>query len=224
MSRKMAEFLPYREQRIVAFSRNQWLDFIARPGARSTDPEFNRPFVTPASENSLIDKIQGYEITKVWIDEAHEIEVVMAKSELTEDLIAELEKLAKEMTEGFQATKQKVALLAPEALSVLTAKGWAKKSHIGGEEFVPHQVYLGKRGALIGHFKPADAATYQRMEMPIEDALTRLSGFYEIAELCCVNGYHLRIIDIRSAVSERLEKEEMAKKADVYADIGFGTW
>lgn len=215
------------------FNSDQWAKFLSTPGARSTDPEFNQPvrpagksilLSTPSGEDSLIDKIQGLEATEVWVDEVYEIEEMMAKSELTEDMKAELEKLAKEMTEGFQANKQGVTLLAPEALTVLSAKGYGKQSHIGGEEFVPHEVYLGKKGALIGCFKPTEASAYQRMEMPIEDALTKLSGFRQIAELSCADGYQSRMSDIRNAVSAQREKEELAKKADVYADIGFGTW
>src|SRR3569832_2070143 len=41
--RRKVAFQPCREQRIVASSGNQWADFLARPGARSSDPEFSPP-------------------------------------------------------------------------------------------------------------------------------------------------------------------------------------
>lgn len=187
--------------------------------------------VRPLTDSTKF-KIKGREATEVWIDELstdfkdnQTDEEIMGKLDVMKgETKAALEALAAEMQEFFQKPHV-VSLLAPEALTVLqSAKGFAKVSHIGGEEFVPDKVYLGKKGKLIGTFKSKDAAAYQHMEMPIDDAISKLDGFFEVTEQACEDGYHARIKSIRSQVAAEREAEGLAEKADVYASIGFGSW
>lgn len=179
----------------------------------------------PISKDSFVEKTLGKSADFIVFDEVQDIEEIMAKAEPTEEMKAELEKLAKEMQEYFQAKPTVVSLLAPAALTVLIpTKGYSKSSHIGGEEFVPDGVYLGKKGKLIGTFKPKDAAPYKHMEMPIDDALSQLSNLFTICEDSCADGYQSRMSDIRNSAIKQREAEELVEKADVYRDIGFGTW
>lgn len=138
----------------------------------------------------------------------------------------EMEKLAEEMEVYIaSAPSVKVRLAAPEMLTVMIpGKGFSKVSHIGGEEFIPHGVYLGKRDKLIATFKPVDAVTYHHMEMPVDEAMTNLAGYDEFATNSCDGGYSLRIRDIRNNVQRAQELEQVAEKSAQYADLGFGSW
>ena|GEM_PF-2241991 len=186
---------------------------------------------TPLRKNDLFGdftKIKGRTADWIITDEVAQINHVedeMATTEMSEVSKAALEKLAAEMQKGFESAKPVVTLLAPESLTVLmTSKGYQKAGHIGGEEFVPQSIYLGKKGKLIACFKPREAAAYQHAEMPVDDALVKMAGFAEAAEASCADGYKSRMNDIKKEVTQQRDAERLAEKADVYKDIGFGSW
>lgn len=136
-----------------------------------------------------------------------------------------LNDLAAEINEGFKdaaGAGARVELLASELLTTLTAKGYSKTPHIGGEDFIPVSVHLGKRGKLIAVFKPTEAAAYQVMEMAVDDAITKLSSFDDILDICCEGGYKSRLSDIRKLTLQAREVEELAAKGAVYEE--YGSW
>jgi len=180
-------------------------------------------------------KIRGQEITGIWLDELAEIEDYedfdMAKDNPIHPEVHEaLTKLAERMTAWFVEQKingsyddTKLSLLAPSMLTVNTpGKGYKKHNHIGGEEFYPQSVYVGKTNRLIFVFKPVDAQPYSEMEMTENEAQTQLDKFRSVANMAAGGNFLGELKAIRELESKAREQEAMKDKFNEYAE--FGSW
>lgn len=152
----------------------------------------------------------------------------MAKEDRTHPEVQQaLEKLAACMTASFEKdanTLPAVTLLSPSALTVsVPGKGYRKINHVGGEEFRPVRVTVGKTGKLIFVFKPLAAAVYAEMEMLEVDAQTQLEGFRQMANDACGSGNFVDAMRaIRQIETKAYEQEQVKEKAAVYEE--FGSW
>lgn len=137
--------------------------------------------------------------------------------------------LAERMTQWFQdhnetgAKDTVLSLLAPATLTVQVAgKGYRKHSHIGGEEFIPQSVYVGKTNRLIFVSKPVDAQPYSEMEMTENEAMTHLDKLRAVANMAAGGDFAGELKAIRELESKAREQEAMKDKFSEYAD--FGSW
>lgn len=137
---------------------------------------------------------------------------------------AEKHKLEKEYVDTLRAIEKSAtgklfSLIAPETLTTESAKGFSKTPHIGGEAFVLKSAYLGKRGNAIGVFVPQGTARYLTMEMAIDEAVKKLSGFSAV-----VDSTEYRQ-EVKSRAKEKAAEREAkanAPKFDTYQE--FGSW
>ena len=115
-------------------------------------------------------------------------------------------------------------LASPESLTVKRPNGtYAKKAHIGSEDFKPISAYIGKRGKLIFVFKPVMVSDYVEMEADEHQAKEKLMGFKDWCRehIAAVND---KIAETRAEQAVEKEKAAMAKKSEDYAHLGFGEW
>lgn len=129
------------------------------------------------------------------------------------------------MTSFLESEQSRRFMLAePLTLTVKKKDGsYSKRPHVGGEEFKVVRCYVSKRSRLIYVFKPVDVADYVEMEMPESQAKASLNDF---AAFIGTGGSELDRLkrDVMQKASLDAEREKMADRHDVYADLGFGSW
>ena len=107
-------------------------------------------------------------------------------------------------------------LSGPMQLTVKKATGgFAKASHVGGEEFKLTGAYIGKRRALIYQFTPVAAAGYQLMELNETEAKRALAQFNKWSN---GNGFQRLIRDAKKAMAVEQDKEANGDKAAQYGE------
>ncbi|MBC7666840.1 MAG: hypothetical protein H7276_24140 [Caulobacter sp.] len=130
------------------------------------------------------------------------------------------------VSESFaKGTSAKFSLTAPDTLTVKKRDGtFAKKPHIGGEEFVCTGVYMGKRGKMIFQFQPTAAADYAQLELTEKQAQDLMGDFEAYAAQ--IIGRDLQLAKREAAEQSSLEAEraKLSDPSDVYSDLGFGSW
>ena len=152
-----------------------------------------------------------------------EVMIGLKTAEVSEETKAKLEALAEELTGNLKQNASSVyTLLSAELLTTMSSKGYAKTSHIGGEEFYADSVYLGKKGKLIAVFKPVGAAAYGTMEMPVDFAIAKLSDYDIALENSCANGYKSRMSHVENSARSEREIKQLAEKGSDYEE--FGSW
>lgn len=186
---------------------------MARPGAHSGDPEFQ--------------KIRGHEISEIWIDEDFgDIDMAAKPEAVSTEAIARLNELAGRMTDYFKANKESVSLLSPGNLTVtIQGKGYSKANHIGGENFTFERAYVGSAKAgsrLIFVFKPVAASAYAEMEMTENEAQAQLDGFRAAANLAAGGDFVAELKEVRLVESKAREAETVKEKFAEYPE--FGAW
>lgn len=186
---------------------------MARPGARSSDPEFQ--------------KIRGSGFDQIWIDEDFGDFDMAAKPEaVSTEAIARLNELAGRMTDYFKAHKETVSLLSPGNLTVtMPGKGYSKANHIGGENFTFRRAYVGSAKAgsrLIFVFKPMAASVYTEMEMTENEAQAQLDGFRAAANLAAGGDFVAELKEVRLVENKAREAETVKEKFAEYPE--FGAW
>lgn len=221
------------------------------PGASTDDPPFRKTLETSLSpvqqraaqkmQQELQDRLaketalrlKGNEYDQIWTDELEKTEV---NTDIDDKAMLEagLADLAQEMTDAFKelqgdTTIDACRLTSGESLTVLTrvtagGGSYAKVGHIGGEEFIPSEAYVGKKGKILVKFKPTSVASYVVMEMPADEALTKLEGFDLLSVLKDGTSYRHRIATLRSAGTRIREQEANKDRFEEYKDLGFGTF
>jgi hypothetical protein len=130
------------------------------------------------------------------------------------------------MTSFLESEQSRRFMLAePLALTVKKKDGsYSKRPHVGGEEFKVVRCYVGKRAGLIYVFKPVDVADYVEMEMSESQAKTSLNDFAAFIGKVGGSEFDRLKRDVMQKASLDAEREKMADRHDVYADLGFGSW
>ena len=147
-----------------------------------------------------------------------------------DDVDLQMQALRDRLNESFaRATKNNTeatfALMAPETLTVKKRDGaFAKKAHIGGEDFSVQSVYMGKRGTPIYIFKPRSVAEYETMEMGEKQAFKSMRDF-EAYVTQIVGNDALRLKkEAAEQASLAAERDKLANRQEVYGELGFGSW
>lgn len=119
------------------------------------------------------------------------------------------------------ALPETFGLKAPRSLTVTNYhdKPYAKKSHIGGEEFHMINARIGSRGSVIIVFKPAITEDYGHMEMPMSEALEHLAGFASLMDDLGVRAITREVATVKKQARDAKAIETHSKD---YSE--FGTW
>jgi hypothetical protein len=188
---------------------------MMQPGFHSSDPS------TWAStkEYAKIEKLQEYNHSMVK-ERNMETDKEVTMDEVTMNGFADI------MTSFLESEQSRRFMLAePLTLTVKKKDGsYSKRPHVGGEEFKVARCYVGKRAGLIYVFKPVDVADYVEMEMPESQAKTSLGGFAAFIGKVGGSEFDRLKRDVMQKASLDAEREKMADRHDVYADLGFGSW
>lgn len=131
-----------------------------------------------------------------------------------------VEQALKEIRATIQKENVIFSLSGPQQLSVKRKGGYYSESHIGGEDFVLSDVYIGKRRALIYVFKPVGAASYEQMEMNETVAKRALIGF---GTWSSGNEFQKIIRNAKRAMNNEADQEKAAGQKDVYGNE-WGGW
>lgn len=84
---------------------------------------------------------------------------------------------------------------------------------------MPVEAYLGKKGKIIVKLKPLQAAGYDLMEMPADQALNALVGF-NILSITPEGSYEDRVHSLNVVKAKLREQARNKDKFDQYADFG----
>jgi hypothetical protein len=92
---------------------------------------------------------------------------------------------------------------------------YRKVDLIGGERVKPSHTYVGKKGRIIGCFKPTYPARYSLIEFDLDDALNQIDGFKDFMQrlaFAAVAG-----VPVAPAITP-------AEPHDAFADPTFASW
>lgn len=193
---------------------NQWAKFLSTPGAKSSDPEFNKP--VNALDGLIASAEQFIKDKEMDIDDKTQLEAGLA--DLAADLTGHFLNLAAD------GAPNVCRLKGPQVLTVeIAGKGYRKESHIGGEEFKPRSAHVGKKGKIILVFEPRSASSYQTAEFLAEDAFRELDGVEEVTTIGGTS-YAARVAALNKQKQKIRDADLMQARADVYADLGFGSF
>lgn len=193
--------------------KSQWEHFLSTPGARSSDAIYNMARQTGKTA-----------LTKAWNDmtqnepDANDLDDRTALEAGLADLAADLDSHFKAF-DG-QSSLDVCSLVGPETLTVHVAgRGYRKEAHVGGEDFIPFEAYMGKKGKILVKFKPKQAAGYEHMEMTTDDALKSLSAF-EALTMMEHGSFTERHAQLSKERSKLREQERNRNKFEDYASFG----
>lgn len=183
------------------------LDDLTHIGFSSNDPETwkSHQMAKKALESQM--KMAGSDPGEVVGDELDQADVVGS------------------ITESVRQAAGEAAFMLGEPAQLTVKRrdgGYAKKSHIGSEEFKFANAYMGKKGQIIFVFKPKGVADYEFAELNENDAKRMLMGFKDILNVATQSGPLRDINEAKKAAVLAAEREALAVRASSYD--GFGSW
>lgn len=118
------------------------------------------------------------------------------------------------------------SLRGPEKLTVKNSKGqYKKQGFIGDEGFIGKGAYVGRSGKVICVFTPSSYGGDFVMEMSIEDAAVKLSGFRDFLAGMWSVDEDATVSEIRDEVSELETAAHLASTKNKYEeDPRYGSW
>jgi hypothetical protein len=195
------------------------LDLLMKtPGASTESKEFMAELSLAEAERLINPPITNPEDTQM-TDATDATE----PDEIDDELIleADLADLALDLTTYWSklTLPPEVILAGPESLTVFHRGGFQKRPHIGGEEFIPFEAYIGKKGRVIVKFRSREAVDYDHMEMFADDALAHLHNFRNVVTTES-GSYMARIANLNRKRSDLRAMEKAKDKFDEYDDFG----
>jgi hypothetical protein len=150
----------------------------------------------------------------------------MSKDDTLTEVQQELDKLCERMTAYFAAAPDidiTTTLSGPGNLTVsVPGKGYRKRNHVGGEEFVAKSARRGASDKIIFVFKPASASEYTEMEMTEVDAAAQLNGGRALLNAAAGGDFFAELRNIRAIGQKQKQALEVVAKQATYPD--FGSW
>jgi hypothetical protein len=151
-----------------------------------------------------------------------------AKKTLSPEAVAALENLAQIMTErlgGMPKPDRRVTLSGPMSVTVMRKAGFGKRNHIGGEEFVMEEVYVGsgKLGhRLIFRMRPTAVSDYDYIELPQGDCESSLNHWRQVADHAAGGNFYVELEKVRTIDFAKLQEIENQRLSSEYQE--FGAW
>jgi hypothetical protein len=203
-------------------------DLMDTPGASTEDYKLNdlakkalQDMDREAQQQRMEERLALHEHTP----ESERKNMADEKIEIDDKTIleAELADLAEDMTQHFAKSYDSLffcTLVGPDTLTVaVDGRGFKKVAHMGQENFIPIEAYLGKKNRIIIKFKPKEAASYTSMEMAADDAVEKLDCF-ELLTVMPLGTYSDRVHEFKLKASKLREADKVKDRFDAYQNFG----
>jgi hypothetical protein len=115
-------------------------------------------------------------------------------------------------------------LMEPKSLTIVKKTGqYAKRPHIGGEEFALVSCYIGKKDQPVFVFEPVAASDYKSVEMGLQEASALLGEFDGFMASSGIRPILAARAAAHVEVQSKKENDERLARPE-YQALGYGSW